>query len=102
MVSNTGAALVVSGRGIRSLKRQRNMRHRKLAKKQARCQKYSRRWKKLQRARNKMASRSERRVRDLPHKATRQGIEVFEREQVRTLFLGQPPGVRPQDKRRHH
>src|SRR5258708_15022349 len=82
VTTNTGAALVVSGRGIRSLKRQRNMRHRKLAKKQARCQKYSRRWKKLQRARNKMASRSERRVRDLRHKATRQVIEGCEREPV--------------------
>src|SRR5258708_17310343 len=44
VTTNTGAALVVSGRGIRSLKQQRNMRYRQLAKKQARCQKNSRRW----------------------------------------------------------
>ena len=93
MVSNTGAALVVSGRGIRSLKRQRNMRHRKLAKKQARCQKYSRHWKKLQRARNKMAGRIERRVRDLRHKATRQVIDFCQEQQVGTLFIGNPHGV---------
>src|SRR2546421_9739523 len=41
VTTNTGAAIVVSGRGIRSLKRQRNMRHRQLSKKQARCRKYS-------------------------------------------------------------
>lgn len=102
VTTNTGAAIVVSGRGIRSLKRQRNMRHRQLAKKQARCQKYSRRWKKLQRAKNKMMSRIERRVRDLRHKATRQVIEFCQQEQVGTLFIGNPHGVRRENKGRHH
>jgi putative transposase len=37
VTTTTGAALVVSGRGIRSLKRQRNMRHRQLAKKPTGC-----------------------------------------------------------------
>ncbi len=102
VTTNTGAALVVSGRGIRSLKRQRNMRHRQLAKKQARCQKYSRRWKKLQRAKNKMVGRSERRVRDLRHKATRQVIKFCQQKQVGTLFIGNPHGVRQGNKGRHH
>src|SRR5215472_11996844 len=102
VTTNTGAALVVSGRGIRSLKRQRNMRHRQLAKKQARCQKYSRRWKKLQRAKNRMAGCIERRVRDQRHKATRQVIAFCKHEQVGTLFIGNPHGVRQEDKGRHH
>src|SRR5229473_1366243 len=102
VTTNTGAAIVISGRGIRSLKRQRNMRHRQLAKKQARCQKYSRRWRKLQRARNKMARRIERRVRDLRHKATRQVIDFCQQEQVGTLFIGNPHGVRQENKGRHH
>src|SRR6266568_4464041 len=45
VTTNTGQALIVTGRGIRSLKRQRNQQLGKLAKKQARCKKYSRRWK---------------------------------------------------------
>ena len=102
VTTNTGAALVTSGRGIRSLKRQRNMRHRQFSKKQARCQKYSRLWRKLQRARNKMAARIERRVRDLHHKATRQVIEFCKEEQVGTLFIGDPHGVRQENKGRHH
>ncbi len=102
VTTNTGAAIVVSGRGIRSLKRQRNIRHRQLARKQSRCQKYSRRWKKLQRAKNKMASRNERRVRDLRHKATRQVIDFCQQEQVGTLFIGNPHGVRNENKGRHH
>ena len=102
VTTNTGAALVISGRGIRSLKRQRNIRHQQLARKQARCQKYSRRWKKLQRAKNKMAGRLERRVRDLRHKATRQVIEFCKREQVGTLFIGNPHGVCQENRGRHH
>ena len=102
VTTTTGAALVVSGRGIRSLKRQRNMRHRKLDKKQARCQKYSRRWKKLQRAKNKMAGRIERRVRDLRHKATRQVLDFCVAQRVGTLFIGNPHGVRQENKGRHH
>src|SRR6266849_3069048 len=71
VTTNTGKALIVTGRGIRTLKRQRNQRLGKLTKKQARWQKHSRRWRKLQRAKNKLCARTERRVRDIHHKATR-------------------------------
>jgi putative transposase len=102
VATNTGEALVVSGRGIRSLKRQRNQQLGRLAKKQARCKKYSRRWKKLQRAKNKMCRRSERRVRDLRHKATRQVIDFCVKHEVGSLFIGNPHGVRNRDCGRHH
>jgi putative transposase len=102
VTTNTGAALVISGRGIRSLKRQRNMRHRQFAKKQARCQKRSRRWQKLQRTKNKMVSRIERRVRDLRHKATRQVIDFSIEHEVGSLFIGNPHGVRQLNRGRHH
>ncbi|HEY6542063.1 MAG TPA: transposase [Ktedonobacteraceae bacterium] len=102
VTTNKGTALVVSGRGIRSLKRQRNMRRKQLAKRQARSQKYSRRWKKLQRAKNRMAGRIERRVRDLRHKATRQVVDFCQQEQVGTLFIGNPHGVRNENRGRHH
>src|SRR6266566_1138772 len=41
--TNTGKALMVSGRGIRSLKRHRSKQLGQMAKKQSRCQQYSRR-----------------------------------------------------------
>src|SRR5690349_8365549 len=53
----TGEALIVTGRGIRSLKRQRSKQLGQLAKKQSRCQKHSRHWQKLQRARSKVCQR---------------------------------------------
>src|SRR5215831_7297142 len=94
--------MIVTGRGIRSLKRQRQQQLGKLAKKQARCTKYSRRWKKLQRARNKQCRRAERRIRDLRHKATRKVIDFCVEHRVGTLFIGNPHGVRTKDNGRHH
>jgi putative transposase len=102
VTTNTGKALIVTGRGIRSLKRQRNRQLGQLAKKQSRCQKHSRRWKKLQRARNKVCRRAERRVRDLRHKATRQVINFCVKNRVGTLFIGNPHGVRRENRGRHH
>jgi putative transposase len=100
--TNTGKAMIVTGRGIRSLKRQRNQHVGKFAKKQSHCKKYSRRWKKLQRAKNKVCRRSERRIRDMRHKATRQVIDFCVENEVGSLFIGNPHGVRNRDRGRHH
>ncbi len=102
VTTNTGKAMIVTGRGIRSLKRQRNQRLGKLAKSQSRCTKYSRRWKKLQRAKNKTCRRIERRVRDMRHKATRQVIDFCVENEAGSLFIGNPAGVRNRDHGRHH
>jgi putative transposase len=102
VTTSTSRALIVTGRGIRSLKRQRNQQLGKIAKKQARCKKYSRRWKKLQRAKNKQCRRAESRIRDLRHKATKQVIDFCVENEVGTLFIGNPHGVRNRDNGRHH
>jgi putative transposase len=70
MTTAAGKAMIVTGRGIRSLKRQRSRQIGQLAKKQSRCIRRSRRWNKLQRAKLTVCRRSERRIRDLRHKAT--------------------------------
>jgi putative transposase len=100
--TNTGQAIVVSGRAIRSLKRQRSKQLGTLARKQSKCKHYSRRWKKLQRAKNKIKSRAERRIRDLRHKATRKVINFCVEQKVGKLFIGNPHGVRNRDSGRHH
>src|SRR5579884_2278142 len=102
VTTNTGKAMIVTGRGIRSLKRQRQKQLGRLAKKQVRCKKYSRRWKRLQQAKNKQSRRAERRIRDLRHKATRKVIDFCVEQQVSTLFIGNPHGVRKENKGRHH
>jgi putative transposase len=102
VTTNTGAALIVTGRGIRSLKHGRSKQLGQISRKQSRCQKYFRRWKKLQRAKNKQCRRAERRIRDARHKATRHVIDFCVEQQVGTLFIGNPHGVRAKDHGRHH
>src|SRR6266550_2065745 len=100
--TNTGQAMIVTGRGIRSLKRQRTKQLGKIAKKQSRCSKYSRRWKKIQRAKNKIKARAERRIRDMRHKATRKVINFCQEHTVGSLFVGNPHGVRNRNSGRRH
>src|SRR5581483_1164296 len=82
VTTNTGKAMIVTGRAIRSLKRQRTKSLRRITKKQSRCTKHSRRWKKLHHAKNKQCRRAERRIRDLRHKATRQVIDFCVEQEV--------------------
>lgn len=94
VVTNTGQALIVSGRGIRSKKRRMNMMHGQMAKKISRCTKGSRRWKKLRKTRATQASRIDRHIRDMRHKGTRQAIDFCITHEVGNLFIGNPDGVR--------
>lgn len=100
--TNTGQGLIVSGRGIRSLKRQRNVALAKLSRKQSKCQKYSRRWKKLQVAKNRFCLHNERQIREYRHQATRQVVEFCKTHDVDTVFIGNPDGVRNKNCGRRH
>lgn len=102
VTTDTGAALIVSGRGQRSLKRRQNMMHGELARLQSRCVKGSRRWKKLARARHKHAGRLERQIRDLAHKGTRAVADFCAAHQVGEVFIGDPHGVRRRHSGRKH
>lgn len=102
VTTSTGNGLIVTGRGIRSLKRQRNVVLGKLSKKQSRCTKYSKRWKKLQATKNKFILRVERQVRDVRHKATRLVVEFCKTQDVDTVFIGNPDGVRKNNCGRCH
>jgi putative transposase len=102
VTTNTGAALVVSGRGIRSLKRRHHMALGQIAKKRQRCQKGSRRYRKLQRARRQLSARKRRQIRALRHQGTRKVIAFCQQHQVGQLFTGNPDGVRHHNRGRHH
>jgi len=102
LVTDTGKGLIVSGRGIRTIKQGRNRAIAELQKKQARCTRYSRQWTKYQRARDRINGKTERRVRDLRHKGTRLIIEAAKKEGVRDLYIGNPHGVRRHQTGHHH
>jgi putative transposase len=102
VTTTTGAALVISGRGIRSLKRRHHMALGQLAKKRQRCTRGSRRWRKLQRARRQVSRRTRRQIRALRHQGTCKVISFCQQHQVGSLFIGNPDGVRRRNRGRHH
>ena len=83
--TNTGAALMGRGREIRSIKCHRHQQLGEIAKLRARCQKGSRRWRKLQWIRAKVSTRVERQIRDLCHKGTCLVVDFCVSEQVETV-----------------
>jgi putative transposase len=102
VTTTTGKALIVSGRGIRSLKRRHNKSLGQLQRKQARSTRGSRRYRKLQYAKAHLRARTERQVRDQRHKATHHVAQFLVQEGIRTVFIGDPHGVRDQAAGRHH
>src|ERR1051326_5222561 len=102
VTTSTGVALVVSGRGIRSLKRRHHMALGQLARKRKQCTPGSQRARKLEGARRQGSARKRRQVRDLRHKGTRKVIAFCQEHGVGSLFIGNPDGVRKQKSGRHH
>ncbi len=100
--SAMGEALIVSGRGIRSEKRNLQRIHGKLRRKLSRCKRSSRRHRKLRRTMNKHSARSKRRVRDLRHKGTRAVVDFCIEQEVGTVYIGNPHGVRRDRSGRKH
>ena len=102
VATNEGDGLIVSGRGIRSFKRLHSKQLGEIASKRSRCQKGSRRWRKLGKTRAKLTLRSERKVRDLRHKGTRRVVDFCKNHGIESIFVGNPDGVRRKKCGRHH
>ena len=102
VTTSNGQGLIVSGRGIRSFKRQRNVALGKFSRLQSKCQKYSRRWKRLQRAKNRFLLKSERQIREYRHQATRLCVEFCRTQGVDAVFIGNPHGVRKNNCGKRH
>ena len=100
VVTDGGEATVISGRGIRTLKRLRDKHMGSLRRKRSRTKKGSLRDKKLRRVMGKTASRAKQRVRDLRHKATRQAVDFLIKHGIGEVYIGDPHGVRKQNKGR--
>lgn len=102
VATNTGKAILISGRGIRTLKRRRNILNGKIARACARCKRGSKRWKRLQKGRRNASARIEQQIRDLRHKGTRQVVQFCVAQGVGTLYIGNPDGVQRRPAGRHH
>jgi putative transposase len=86
-------AMVISGRELRSVKRNRNKRVAQISRLQSRCTKNSRRWQRLQSVKSKVIAFCHRRTRDLNHKITRLAIDWCIEHNIEKLVIGDVSGI---------
>jgi putative transposase len=79
--------ILISGRAAKATVQYRNKRLASLSARQAKCVKYSRRYKRLQRRRYRLRDKTKRRIRDLCHKATYAVAQAFPGA---TCYVGEP------------
>ena len=92
-ISDGQDSAVISGRKLRSVKRNRNRRVGHLSRLQSRCKKGSRRWKRLQAVKSKVIAECHRRTRDLNHKITRTAADWCIEHDVGELVIGDVSGI---------
>ena len=101
-VTSEGKGLIVTGRGIRSIKHQNNKILAKTTRLLKKCDKGSRRYRKIIQGRNKQSERNRRRAKDLRHKGTSLAVKFLISNKASKVFVGDPHGVRKHNCGRHH
>jgi putative transposase len=88
-----GEALIVTGRKLRSIHRLRNKKLAELNHLQSKCKKGSHQWKKYQKAKRYVLSKSARQLQDALHKTTKQFVDWCVIQSVSDVVMGDPEGV---------
>ena len=88
-----GQVLLITGRKVRSLHRLRNKKLVDIQRRQSKCQKGSHRWKKYERAKRYVLSKSERQLRDALHKTTKQFVDWCLAQWVSDVYVGNVEGI---------
>ena len=99
--SEKGHAIIVTGRKLRSINRFRNKKLVEISKKQSRCQKYSRQWKKLQKAKRYILNKCNAQVRDATHKISRAFVDWAADHKIKHIYVGDVEGVQRNTSRRN-
>ena len=88
VVTDKGEALVISGRGLRAIKRLRNKRAAAYSSRLSRCTPGSRRHRKLLKQKARASAKYYRQQRDFLHKGAHQVSEFCQQEEVQMLAMG--------------
>lgn len=97
--SEKGHAVIVTGRKLRSINRFRNKKLAEISKKQSRCVKYSRRWKKLQKAKRYILNKADAQVRDCTHKISKAFVDWAVDHKIKHVYVGNVEGVQRNTRR---
>lgn len=88
-----GQALIITGREVRSVHQLRNKKLAEISRLQSKCTKKSKRWKRLQRAKQYVRSQAARQLEDKLHKTTKDFVDWCIGESVSDVYIGDPEGV---------
>ena len=91
--ATNGNSIIITGRKLRSINRLRNKTLASISKAQAKCTKGSRRWKKLQRKKRYILSKSKHQVAYKTHEITKNFVDWCLENKVGKVFCGNPEGV---------
>ncbi|RBW67678.1 RNA-guided endonuclease InsQ/TnpB family protein [Bacillus taeanensis] len=99
-VTENGDSLVITGRYLRSIHRLRNKKVKELQKLMSRCKKGSRQWRKYNRAKKYVLSKSEEQLKDALHKTTKQFVDWCLQHDVNHIVIGDVEGVQRNTKKK--
>ena len=99
-VNENGDSLVITGRYIRSIHRLRNKKLKELQILMSRCKKGSRQWRKYNRAKKFVLSKSNAQLEDALHKTTKQFVEWCVNHEVNHVVMGNVEGIQRNTKKK--
>jgi len=88
VVTDGQDSLAVVGRGLRSINQGKAKSLAEISQLQSRCQKHSKRWTKLQKAKYKILNKAENQTKDLLHKAANELVDFCKEKEVSKLVVG--------------
>lgn len=88
-----GESLILTGRKVRAIHRLRNKKLADIQRLQSKCKKGSRQWKKYQKAKHYILSKSEKQLRDALHKTTKSFVDWCIKQSVSDVHMGNVEGV---------
>ncbi len=91
--ATNGKSIIITGRKLRSIHRLRNKLISKIQKAQAKCKKGSRCWKKLQRKKRFILSKSKHQVAYKTHEITKNFVDWCVENKITKVYCGDPEGV---------
>lgn len=99
-VTEKGDSCVITGRYMRSIHQLRNKKLKELQILMSRCKKGSRQWKKYNRAKRYVLSKSQSQLEDALHKTTKEFVDWCMQHDVKHVVLGNPEGVQRKTKKK--
>jgi putative transposase len=88
-----GDAFLITGRKLRAIHRLRHKKLAELRRLQSKCKKGSRQWKKYQKAKRYLLSKSAKQLQDGLHKTTKQFVDWCIQQGISDVYMGDPEGV---------